>query len=423
MQVTANLNLSNQEKQSLIEQIQKSQSELNMVNPKADLQQELWNQMPEAEVTISQEGRKLLENAEASSPSGELRVQPEDLPAKSEIPAETSQFENSDEDVQSGDANVKTLQNIYHEIVSIMSSYNPTRHLTETEEDRMKALEEIWERQQRRDEKNKQLQQWSHEAEKLASKRDGEINKDTADLYIMLKSIEEYEKNKDKAEEAQGGPDQDTESGKDDDKDQSSIADAASGLAGHMKRSMAKSDCHLEDTIDYIRDKGSRRIQKAKEISNALLKELGDIGKALLEEDLSEAEKSELVSNYAQKAHNAIHGKGEMETSLHWGQQQIQDAREFKMQSLSDPQMVDIREVSDGFREAASDGLWSAATDAFLTEAENELNERVGELIDERTDIVEKSKEEKEEKEDAVRKDEMDEEDGIIQEEESEKET
>lgn len=417
MQVTANLNLTYQEKQGLIEQIPKSQSQLNMVRTQAvSQQQELWSQMPEAEVEISKEGRELLEKSQVSSPLGNLPVQTENSSERNEILLDAGLFENLEEDEESDDKNIKRLREIYDKVVEIQSTYAPKFNRAETGEDRLKLLEEIWERQRRRDEKNKQLQQWAHDAKKQAVKHEGEIDKDTADLYIMLKSIEEYEKNKEKAEKAEGEPESDEQ----ENQDQNSVADAARGLAGHMKRSQAKSDDHMEDSFDYLKHKGRARIQRADEIAHGLLREINDIGKALLEEEISEEEKSKLVLNFAEKAHEAIYGRGELETSRFWGQQNIQDVRDLKRQTVGDPQMISARAVSDGLLAAASDAEFLDATEDFLIQAENELNKRVEKLIDERNDIVEKSEEEKEEKDDAVREDEMGEEDGIIQEEEEE---
>ncbi|MDE7417573.1 MAG: hypothetical protein K2N44_14940 [Lachnospiraceae bacterium] len=328
----------------------------------------------QCKVTISREGRKLSDQMKASEPKRFTAASTERLLLRQHKQDEMSKSEQSD-----------TLSEISELMHSIKSSYSAGED-KETIANKQEALNRLLDLKAQQEEENKQRVKDAASSAAGASKEQEEIDRKNADLYLMLKTLEE--KDEEDGVESTGAK-SDTE-----DDGQGSVGDQFQESASMLGVSAAKRELEAKGMIDDMYNSGYGRLAKADAMMHEIQEELDLAAESLGKANLSEDEKNQLMSEHIGRANNMMMSNyGEMMDLRRKGHQEIQDAKELELKHIAINPLDGVDKAKQTILDAGAAAALHEVSQNTLDKASEELKERVQEEIDKRNDNVSGSEE------------------------------
>lgn len=336
---------------------------------------------PQCRVTISREGRKLSDQMKASEPKSFTAASAERFLLRQQKQDEMNRSEQSD-----------TLSEISN-LMSEIKSFYAAGEDKETIANKQDALNRLLDLKARQEEENKQRMEDAAGSVAGASKGQEEIDRKNADLYLMLKTLEE----KDEEESAEGsgakGDTADTEDG------QGSVGDQFQESASMLGASAAKRELQAKGIIDGMFDSGYGRLAEADAMMHEIQAELHLAAESLGRENLSEDEKNQLMSEHIARAGNMMMSNyGEMMDLRRKGHQEIQDAKELESRHITINPLDGVDRAKQTILDAGAAAALHEVSQDTIDKASGELEERVQEEIDKRNDVVSGPNEDEEQK-------------------------
>lgn len=328
-------------------------------------------------VTISGEGRKLSAQMNAEKPKSFAAAGTERLLLREQRQAETNRKEQSD-----------TLG----EISGLMSEIRRSNAAGEDKETitaKQDALNRLFDLKARQEEENEQRIKDAAGSAAGASKEQEEIDRKNADLYLMLKSLEEKEEDE-RGEDPDPGTEKDTA-----DTDGNRVGDPYQEAASILGASAAKRELEVKNMIDGMFKSGYGKLAEADGMMRDAQTELDLAAEALGRTDLSDAEREQLVSEHMERAHSMTTSNyGEMMDLRRKGHQEIRDAREVEQKHIDVSPLDGVDSAKQAIMDAGAAAALNEVSQGALDKASGELEERVQEAIDERNDAGSRTDEE-----------------------------
>lgn len=326
----------------------------------------------QCKVTISSEGRKLSGRMKAAEPKGLAAAGTERFLLRQQRDDEINKSEQSD---------------LLGEISSLMSSVKNSYAAGEDKEtitNKQEALNRLLDLKARQEEENKQRVEDAVNGATGASKEQEEIDRKNADLYLMLKSLEEKK-------EDEGG-NTGTSGAKGDAADTEGIQGAGDQFqesASMLGASAAKRELVAKGMIDDMYGSGYERLAKADAMMHEIQAELDLAAESLCKANLSEAERNQLMFEHMERAGNMMMSNyGEIMDLRRKGHQEIQDAKELELRHIDVNPLDGVEKAKQTIMDAGAAAALHEVSQDTLDKASDALEERVQEAIDRRDDIV-----------------------------------
>ena len=331
-------------------------------------------------VTISREGRRLSGQMTAAAQKGFTAASAERLLLRQQKQDEMSKNEQAD-----------TLSEISGLMSSIKRSYDAGED-KETIANKQEALNRLLALKEQQERENEQRAEDAAGSAAGASKEQEEIDKRNADLYLLLKTLEEKDE-EESAEEA--GAKRDTADTED---NQGSAQDRFQESASMLGASAAKRELEAKGMIDGMFDSGYARLAKADAMMHEIQAELELAAESLNKENLSEDERDQLMSEHIQRANNMMMSNyGEMMDLRRKGHQEIQDAKELEQRHIEVNPLDGVDKAKQTILDAGAAAALHEVSQGTLDKASEELERKVQEEIDKRNDVGSVSDEDEDE--------------------------
>lgn len=328
---------------------------------------------PQCKVTISREGRKLSEQMKEPEPKSFTAAGTERMLLRQQRQDEMNKSEQSD-----------TLSEISSLMSSIKNSYAAGED-KETIQNKQEALNRLLDLKARQEEENEQRLKDAAGSAAGASKDQEEIDRKNADLYLMLKSFEEQEKDD---QEGNGGLDAENDSAAADE-DQGSVSDQFQESAAMLGASAAKRELQAKGMINDMFDSGYGRLAEADAMMHEIQAELDLAAESLNQANLSDDERNQLMSEHIERAYNMMQGNyGEMMNLRRKGHQEIQDAKELELRHIEINPLDGVDKAKQAIMDAGVAAAFQELSQGALDKASEELEERVRDALDRRNDVV-----------------------------------
>lgn len=335
----------------------------------------------QCKVTISREGRILSEQMKAAEPKRFTAASTERLLLRQQKQDEMSKKEQAD-----------TLSEISGLMSSIKNSYDAGED-KETIANKQEALNRLFALKEQQERENKQRAEDAAGSAAGASKEQEEIDKKNADLYLLLKTLEE----KDEEEHVDDtGAKSDTADAED---DQGSVGDQFQESASMLGASAAKRELAAKGMIDGMFDSGYGRLAQADAMLHEIQEELGLAAESLGKENLSAEERDQLMSEHIARANNMMMSNyGEMMDLRRKGHQEIRDAKELELKHIAIDPLDGVDRAKQTILDAGAAAALQEASQGTLDRASGELEKKVQEEIDKRNDVGAVSDQDEEQK-------------------------
>lgn len=344
----------------------------------------------QCKVTISREGKKLSKESAQETQKNSMAASAGRLLMREQQQAETDKKESS-----------TMLDEISGLMDEIRNSYASGED-KETIAKKQDALQRLLDLKARQDQENKQRAEDAAGNAAAASKEQSEIDQKNADLYLLLKSLEEEE------DEASGSPSDTKESETEDAEHKpGGIGDEISQSAAMLGASAAKRELQAKGTIDELRADGYNKIAKANEMMREIQAELDLAKEAAGKEGLRAEERQELVSGHMETAKGMLLSNYDEIMHLRSsGIQETKDARELDLKHIQTSPLDGVKQAKQTILQTGVDAAQNEVAQSTLDKASKELEQRVQEAIDKRNeapaaseDVEEAEKEKAEETE------------------------
>lgn len=320
-------------------------------------------------VTISREGRKLSAQMREQQPKSFAAAGAERLLLRQQRQDKMNQSEQSD--------TLSEISGLMQEI----KRYNAAGEDKETITARQDALNRLFELKARQEEENDRRLKDAAGSVAGSSKDQEEIDRKNADLYLMLKSLEEKEEGE---EERVEGSDAESDTA-DDGSDGMQFQESASMLGA----SAAKRELEVTGMIDGMFESGYGKLAQADAMMRDAQAELGLAAEALGRAELSEAEQNQLMAEHIERANNMMKSNyGEMMELRRKGHQEIQDAREVELKHIGVSPLDGVGKAKQAIMDAGAQAALQEVSQGALDKASEELERRVQEEIDRKNDAV-----------------------------------
>lgn len=335
----------------------------------------------QCKVTISREGRILSEQMKAAEPKRFTAASTERLLLRQQKQDEMSKKEQAD-----------TLSEISGLMSSIKNSYDAGED-KETIANKQEALNRLFALKEQQERENKQRAEDAAGSAAGASKEQEEIDKKNADLYLLLKTLEE----KDEEEHVDDtGAKSDTADAED---NQGSVGDQFQESASMLGASAAKRELAAKGMIDGMFDSGYGRLAQANAMLHEIQEELGLAAESLGKENLSAEERDQLMSEHIARANNMMMSNyGEMMDLRRKGHQEIRDAKELELKHIAIDPLDGVDRAKQTILDAGAAAALQEASQGTLDRASGELEKKVQEEIDKRNDVGAVSDQDEEQK-------------------------
>lgn len=335
---------------------------------------------PQCKVTISREGRKLSEQSSAEEAERFTAGSAERLLLREQRQSEQSRDEQSD--------TLKEISGLMAEIKNCYAAGDDKETIAEKQE----ALNRLFELKARQEEENEQRVKDAESSAAGASREQEEIDKKNADLYLMLKTLEEKDENEQESGEAGA---EEEEAGTDGAKDR--VGDQFQQSADMLGASAAKRELQATGMIEGMFESGYGRLAEADAMMREVRAELDLAVEALAKENLSEAERDQLMAEHVERAGAMMNANyGEMMDLRRKGHQEIRDAQEVSLKHIAVSPLDDVGAAKQAIMDAGVTAAFHEVSQGTLDKASEELEERVQEAIDKRNDITDTPKEDEE---------------------------
>lgn len=335
----------------------------------------------QCKVTISREGRKLSGQMSKAEQKSVTATSTERLLLRQQKQDEMSKKEQAD-----------TLSEISGLMSSIKNSYGAGED-KETIANKQDALNRLFALKEQQERENKQRAEDAAGSAAGASKEQEEIDKRNADLYLLLKTLEEKDKDE-RVEDA--GAESDTTDAED---NQGRVGDQFQESASMLGASAAKRELAAKGMIDGMYDSGYGRLAQADAMMHEIQEELGLAAEALGKENLSEDEKNQLMSEHIARANNMMMSNyGEIMDLRRKGHQEISDAKELELKHIEINPLDGVDRAKQTILDAGAAAALQEASQDTLDKASKELEKKVQEEIDQRNDVGSVSDEDEDQK-------------------------
>jgi len=327
---------------------------------------------PQCKVTISREGRKLSEQFRTEEAERFTAGGAERLLLREQRQSEQNKNEQSE-----------TLKEISGLMTEIKNSYAAGAD-KETISNKQEALNKLLELKARQEEENEQRVKDAASSAAGASKEQEEIDKKNADLYLMLKTLEE------KDEDEQGGEDSGAESDSaGTDEEQTSIGDQFQQSADMLGASAAKRELQATGMIEGMFQSGYGKLSQADVMMHEVQAELDLAAESLVQSNLSETEKNQLMAEHIGRANAMMQSNyGEITDLRRKGHQEIRDAQEVSLKHIAVSPLDDVDAAKQAIVDAGVTAAFHEVSQDTLDKASKELEQRVQEAIDRRNDTT-----------------------------------
>ena len=350
---------------------------------------------PGYEVSISEEGRKLLEGQtgeEAQKDAGSQGIQLDE--------GTRMLLRQLEEDQQAG----KTRNGYYDELeelekqIKVMNAAYGSMNRSKAYNDplmkevvkQQQLLQEEMQEQKdfQAEEALKRLKEAQQAAAMRTSRHQEEIDENNRDLVTLLKTVEEAKK----AEEEQKD-----DSVEGEDSSASGTENSTSGAIHNSATGLMKSSLNhergVEELSDMVSDGGHYFLSKADGIAQNLLKKSKLLKVAVQDESFTVGELEEAMESFRSEV------KVKLEDAYilgSFGTQVLRDMRDVKLQHIKDNPLQNLQQTKDGMMQAAADAAMGEARQSSINETSQELADEVEELIDERNGVGRTPEEKKE---------------------------
>lgn len=331
---------------------------------------------PQCKVTISHEGKKLSKESAQETPRSSMAASAGRLLMREQQQAETDKKESSN-----------MLDEISGLMDSIRNSYASGED-KETISKKQDALQRLLDLKARQDQENKQQAEDAAGSAAATSKEQGEIDQKNADLYLLLKSLEEQED-----EDEVSGSRSEEESATDDTEHKpGGIGDEFTQAASMLGASAAKRELQAKGTIDALRADGYNKIAKANEMMQEIQTELDLAKEAAGREGLRAEERQEMISGHMETAKGMLMSNYDEIVHLRSsGIQETKDARELDLKHIKINPLEGVKQAKQTILQTGVDAAQNEVAQSTLDKASKELEQRVQEAIDKRNEAPDES--------------------------------
>ena len=339
---------------------------------------------PEYEVTISEEGRKLLEGQTGEEVQIDTGIQGTQLDEEAEMLLR--QLEEAAEERKIRSGYYDELENVIEKQIKVMNAaYGRMKDSAAYDDPLMKEVvkqqqilqEEMQEQKDfQSEEALKKLKEAQQAAAMQTSRHQEEINENNRDLVTLLKTVEEAEK----AEEEQKNNGVENEDSNASDTD-NSASDAIHNSAAGLMRSSLNHERGVEELSDVVSDGGHYFLSKADGIAQNLLKKSKALKVAVRDESFTIGELEEAMESFRNEV------KIKLEDAYIYGSfgtQVLRDMRDARLQHIADDPLWSMQQTKDAMMQAASDAALGEAGKSSIDKTSEELAKEVERLIDER---------------------------------------
>lgn len=365
-----------------------------MVMPERNIQ-EIEDQIQSAddlfglgyEVSISEEGRKLLEGQTGEEIQEDAGVQGTQHNEKVEMLLRQMEEVHRERKIRKDyydeleyeiDLKIKVMNAAYGGMINSSAYNNPL--MKEVVKQQQLLQEEMQEQKDfQSEEALKRMKEAQQAAAMRTTRHQEEINENNRDLVTLLKTVEEAEK----AEEEQ-------KNNRVEDKDnnasgtENSASDAIHNSAAGLMKSFLNHERGVEELSDVVSDGGHSFLSKADGIAQNLLKKSRLLKVAVFDESFTIGELEEAMESFRSEV------KVKLEDAYilgSFGTQVLRDMRDAKLQHIKDNPLQSMQQTKDGMMQAAADAAVGQARRSSIDETSKELSDEVQRLIDERNGI------------------------------------
>lgn len=325
-------------------------------------------------VTISQEGRKLSEQASKTQAQKSMKA--------AKVDRMLIRQQQQQEDYQ--DEYSKMLASVNSMIRSVQES-NTSAEDVDTIQKKQEALKEMIDLKEQQDKENEQRMDEAESALAAASKQQAEIDRKNKDLLLLLKSFSEDEENGSHSSKHSG----------EDKEEQSSIGEKLGQSASELGVSAAKRELQTLGVIQELENDGLGLLSDVREMIGDINAELINAKEALQDSSISEEDRKQMASEYAQRAMDkATMNYGDMLRMKAKGLQEKKDAQELKTKHIVINPLDDVSKMQQVLMDASADAVLREEAQGKIDETSQEIEELIQEEIDKRDHISNSPEEE-----------------------------
>lgn len=356
-----------------------------------------------ASVTISQEGRKKLQQSlnenltelrptKSAADTGGAPAQQAAAPENRTGQDGMAGF-NEMESEPENDPYQAALDNVKDRFESIITS-SEKKAKKEDIEEMQRALEDMRRLKQFQADAERQKEKEIREAKAQSGKWRSEVDKDNADLLIMLESFEEYEKKQDELEDKRESEEENRPAAsREQEQEPKKMGEVLKDSAARMVGTVIDKEELKNQSIANVENKGLYKLQNAEDEFRNFMDEYENLSRAFAQEGLTEEEKKVLVERYVVKAQGDRFSPGgylEVEENRTRGLVLRQFARDLRREDRSVQIMPGMQKIKGEMEAAASDALLNSEAQEQLDKAASDVQKRVQDKLEERNDITDK---------------------------------
>jgi hypothetical protein len=284
------------------------------------------------------------------------------------------------------------LNEINKQLKDLNNSYNRKQDLTKTENEKWEIIDEMQEQKEFQEEESQRL---TKEAQKMAlqySKCDEKVDENKRDLVALLKIIEESHKDDEENRTGKSDSSSDDESLQGETK---SVGDSIQNVANKYVAQSMRGELGVTDKLTNLADNGKELINKASSMIKSIYDESENIRKALDDDSFTEEEKANMIAKLQEGLASSYK---DIQDYRAWGLQNLQNARDLKIQHISDNPLKDMGRTKEDLMQLANDATLGQARYETLDKTSQDLDDEIDKLIDKQKDI-DNTKENEEDKE------------------------
>jgi hypothetical protein len=151
----------------------------------------------------------------------------------------------------------------------------------------------------------------------------------------------------------------------------------------------------VTDKLTNLADNGKELINKSSSMIKSTYDEIENISKALDDDSFTEEEKANMIAKLQEGLASSYK---DIQDYRAWGLQNLQDARDLKIQHISDNPLKDMGRTKEDLMQLANDATLGQARYETLDKTSQDLDDEIDKLIDKQKDI-DNTKENEEDKE------------------------
>jgi len=350
---------------------------------------------PGYEVSISEEGRKLLEGQtgeEAQKDAGSQGIQLDEgtrmLLRQLEEDQQARKTRNGYYDeLEELEKQIKVMNAAYGSMNRSKAYNDPL--MKEVVKQQQLLQEEMQEQKDfQAEEALKRLKEAQQAAAMRTSRHQEEIDENNRDLVTLLKTVEEAKKAEEEQKDNSVEGEDSSASGT-----ENSASDAIHNSAAGLIKSSLNHERGVEELSDMVSDGGHYFLSKADGIAQNLLKKSKLLKVAVQDESFTIGQLEEAMESF----------RSEVKTNCEeayifgsFGTQVLRDMRDVKLQRIADNPLQSMQQIKDGMMQAASDAALGEARQSGIDKTSEKLADEVEELIDERNGVGRTPEEKKE---------------------------